>query len=101
MTVRQPVKDFVKLGPLPDSSVPEEKIALHEVFLMRIQKPVTDEEARLLSKCFGPDECYGGAWTLLHLIESAPNGAPVEHFTEQDLENEWVRFLKERRERAG
>ncbi|MFI6462174.1 hypothetical protein [Streptomyces sp. NPDC050538] len=30
-------------------------------------------EVRALVACFRPDDCYGVAWTLLHLIETGPN----------------------------
>jgi hypothetical protein len=92
MTIRQVVDDFVRLGPLPDSSAPEETIARHQSLLMRITRPVTDEEAAALISCFGPDECYGLAWTLLHLVESAPGGIPIKE-RPPETANEWVRRL--------
>jgi hypothetical protein len=46
---------------------------------------------------FGPDDCYGVAWTLLHLIESAP-GWPL-HDCLQDIRNEWTERLRLRAER--
>jgi len=92
MTMRNGVKDFTRLGALPDSSAPVEVIATHEVLLLKIERPVTDEEAAELVKCFGVDDCFGLAWTLLHLIESAPGGIPIKDApSEQD--NEWIRLL--------
>lgn len=41
--------------------------------LESISKPVTEQEAAALVTCFGPDDCYGVAWTLLHLIETSPH----------------------------
>ncbi|MFE7712020.1 hypothetical protein ACFU6I_41130 [Streptomyces sp. NPDC057486] len=32
-----------------------------------------DEEAHVLAECFGEDLCFGLAWNLLHLIETAPS----------------------------
>ena len=90
--MRQEVEEFLKLGQLPDSSEPEESIAHHQAKLMRIDRPVTDEEAAALIRCFGPDECYGLAWTLLHLIETAPGGIPVKE-EPPEKENEWIRRL--------
>lgn len=92
MAVRKAVEDFVQLGPLPDCSAPEEAIALHQIHLQRINPPATNEEAELLVKCFGPDDCYGLAWTLLHLIESAPGGSPVKVQPSAN-DNEWLRRL--------
>lgn len=48
-----------------------------EQALRAITKPVTDEEARLLVTCFGDDDCFGLAWTLLHVVETAPSPIPV------------------------
>jgi hypothetical protein len=36
MSVRQIVRDLVKLGPLPDSSAPDEIIAAHRVLLTQV-----------------------------------------------------------------
>ena len=98
MHIRKAVEDFVRLGPLPDSSAPEETIALHQVHLRRIEQPVADEEAALLVELFGPDDCFGLAWTLLHLIESAPGGTPIT-VEPKASDNEWIRRLWERSHR--
>lgn len=98
MTVRKTVDDFVRLGPLPDSNASEESIARHQVHLQRIKRPVTDEEAALLLGSFGPDDCYGLAWTLLHLIESAPSGIPLKHKPSLS-DNEWLCRLWDRSHR--
>lgn len=92
MSVRQEVREFVNLGPLPDASADEQVIAEHEAHLHAIVSPVTDDEAALLIRSFGPDDCYGLAWTLLHLIESAPGGAPIA-VEPDDTDNEWIRRL--------
>lgn len=92
MSVRDVVEDFVRQGPLPDWSASEEVIALRERQLRAIARPVTDEEAERLVGCFGPDDCYGLAWTLLHLIETAP-GARVVKVEPDPGANEWVRGL--------
>jgi len=99
MSVRQVVTDFVALGALPDSEASEEKIAEHQLCLTRIKRPVTDEEAALLVTCFGPDDCYGLAWTLLHLIETAPGGIPVRE-APAESDNEWVKRLWARSHRT-
>jgi hypothetical protein len=99
MSVRQAVADFVKLGPLPPSSEAEETIAKHQIHLAHIRRPISDEEAELLVRCFGPDECYGLAWALLHLVESAPGGIPVKT-APPESENEWIKRLWARSQRA-
>ena len=92
MPIRPEVSEFVALGPLPAASASEEVIARHERSLASIQGPVSDDEAALLITSFGPDDCYGVAWTLLHLIESAPGGVPVAAEPALDA-NEWLRRL--------
>lgn len=98
MGIRQEVEEFVRLGPLPDSNASEETIALHQGRLERIKRPVTDEEAALLINMFGPDDCYGLAWSLLHLIESAPGGSPIRSEPSSSA-NEWLRRLWDRSHR--
>ncbi|MFD5813979.1 hypothetical protein [Streptomyces sp. NPDC127038] len=71
--MRPQVQVFVADGPLPDWDASGEEIDRRVEQLEAIPKPVTGEEARALVTCFGPDDCYGVAWTLLHLIETAPN----------------------------
>ena len=71
--VRAQVRAFAELGPLPaEDTVEQDDLEERERLLHRISGPVTDDEARLLMDCFGVDNCYGLAWTLLHLIETAP-----------------------------
>ncbi|MYY81512.1 hypothetical protein GT044_09620 [Streptomyces sp. SID335] len=71
------MQTFVADGPLPDWDATEEEIDRRERRLAAISHPVTHEEAAALATCFGPDDCYGLAWTLLHLIETAPGPVPV------------------------
>jgi hypothetical protein len=72
--MRKAVEDFIALGPLPESSaVSESDLDRRVALLNAISRPVTDEEALALAQSFGPDECFGVAWSLLHLIETAPS----------------------------
>ena len=89
------VERLVQLGPFPSSSsatVP----ALQEVeaLLAKVQTPITDDEARALVRLFGPDDCFGLAWSLLHLVETSPSW-PIEDALE-DLRGEWIERLRER-----
>ncbi|MGV9341301.1 hypothetical protein [Streptomyces sp. NPDC003688] len=75
--IRPEVADFTALGRLPsEDGAPgealEEAVERAGVLLGLVERPVTDEEARALADCFGDDECFGVAWVLLHLIETAP-----------------------------
>ena len=73
--IRQPVVQLSKKGPLPSEvGATVESVREFQELIGRIDAPVSDDEARLLCKAFGPDEdsCYGLAWSVLHLVESAP-----------------------------
>jgi hypothetical protein len=99
--VRNQVERLVKMGPLPSeqesirNTTPVEK---YQQLLLSIAPPLTDEEACALTAIFGIDGCFGLGWTLLHLIETAPNW-PIEESL-RDVENEWIATLKNRAERG-
>ena len=98
--MRTEVVELSKLGPLPASDKP--RVALVKKFqdlITSIESPVSDEEARVLVTLFGPDECFGLAWALLHLIESAP-GWPIADSLESSS-GEWIDQLKQRLRNAG
>ncbi|MGO9483951.1 MAG: hypothetical protein ACLPX9_05125 [Rhodomicrobium sp.] len=98
--VREQVRNLIALGPMPDEhSTTEEQVEAFETRLSAIEKPVTDEEARALTKLFGPDTYYGLAWTMLHLVETAPSWPLKDCLT--DLSNEWIKRLRDRAERGG
>ncbi|MFJ9248623.1 hypothetical protein [Streptomyces sp. NPDC101776] len=92
--MRAEVRTFLTDGPLPDWDASEEEIDRRARQLDAIPKPVTGEEAQALVSCFGPDDCYGVAWTLLHLIETGPD--PVLTVRPAPDANEWQRRLYER-----
>jgi hypothetical protein len=98
--MRKAVQELVRMGPLPDcDTVEEEQLKTYEGLLSRVAPRVSDEEARSLVRLFGPDECYGLAWTLLYLIETAP-GWPL-HDCLKDDRNEWTERLRLRAERGS
>jgi len=98
--IREQVRRFCALGPLPAAKPADlRRLKEIEVALQSISAPVSNDEARLLVKQFGPDDCYGMAWTLIHLIETAP-GWPIDDCLE-NLSNEWVRRMKETAERSA
>ena len=94
MAIRREVRELVDAGVLPteDASIGEVENA--ERLPHGVVAPVSDEEAQALAKLFGPDNCFGLSWTLLHLIESAPN-ARNAHYTE-NIDNVWVALLNSR-----
>ncbi len=89
------VARFCDLGPLPAMEHADPvRMAELGAALHAIKRPIADEEALQLVDQFGPDECYGLAWTLLHLIETAP-GWPIEKCLTVP-KNEWQSRLKRR-----
>lgn len=98
--MRTEVKDLLVLGPLPASEhATAESLARFESALGSIVRPVAQDEATELATLFGPDDCFGLVWTLLHLVESAPDLKAV--LDRADASNTWVREMMERLDRAG
>ncbi|HEX8712325.1 MAG TPA: hypothetical protein VF730_10665 [Terracidiphilus sp.] len=99
--VRKEVEELRKMGPLPSEKESIESPSLvlerYQRLLLSIERPVTDEEAPILAGLFGVDECFEMAWTLTHLIETAPTWSAEEYF--ENPENEWVQLLKDREKR--
>ena len=89
------VERLAQIGPLPGSSTAAAPVLRElEALLGQVRTPVTDEEARVLVQLFGPDDCFGLAWSLLHLIETSP-GWPIEGAL-HGLNGKWIERLKER-----
>jgi hypothetical protein len=96
--MRKEVQELSNLGSLPDcETAEEEQLKRYESLLSSVTPPVSDAEARCLVHLFGLDECYGLAWALLYLIETAP-GWPL-HNCLQDIRNPWRERLRLRAER--
>jgi hypothetical protein len=71
--MREAVRKLAALGPMPSSqNANVQKIKEYQDLISSIAPPISDEEARALVGLFGPDECFGLGWSLLHLIESSP-----------------------------
>ena len=92
--MRTEVKEFIALGPLPSEDADPEQIDALERSLEAISAPVTDTEAEALIEAFGEDNCFGLAWSLVHLIETAPSPFPKEKPMERA--NKWAKHLYER-----
>jgi len=99
--VRKEIDELRKMGPLPSETEsirnPSPLLEKYQQLLLSIEKPVTDEEATVLAGVFGVDDCFGLAWTLAHLIETAPNWSAEEY--SDNAGNEWVQTLKDREKR--
>lgn len=92
---------LLEMGPFPvgDINTEPELTDAYQWLIESIQRPVTDDEARALITLFGPDDFFTLAWSLIHLIETAP-GWPLRDCLE-DTSNEWVQYLKRYAENAG
>ena len=102
--MRDEIKELAKMGPLPSCQVAmqtdlRDKIERYGKLIVSIRQPVTDEEARVLARLFGPDDCFELANSLVHIVESAP-GWPLRDCLE-DTSNEWIQTLRRRLENAG
>ena len=74
MSIRPEVQFVLEMGPLPSSDEAQvDDVDRRGSALNQIQPPLTQEEADELVRCFGPDECFGLGFMLLHLIETAPS----------------------------
>jgi hypothetical protein len=93
--IRAEVAELVGFGRFPASvDVDTSVIERQQNLLQRIVPPVSDTEARELVRLFGPDDYYGLAWTLVHLVEGAPHWPLVGCLL--DASNEWIMRLKTR-----
>jgi hypothetical protein len=93
--MRPEIKRLQLLGPLPsEDDATVDHLKLIEPLFKAISKPVSDDEARALVSLLGPDDCFGVAWSFVHLIETAPNW-PLRDCLD-DMGNGWVAILRER-----
>ena len=67
-----------------------------ETALKAIERPVSNQEAVALLSSFPSDEgsCFGLAWSILHLVETAPSW-PCQEARLQSA-NPWVKAMLER-----
>jgi hypothetical protein len=97
--IREEVTAFAALCPLPNSgSASIEQVSQIETALHRIDGPISHAEAMVLARCFGNDDLFGLAWTLLHLIETAP--LPLDLDSLQNDNNEWISLMRRRAQNA-
>ena len=76
--VRPEISSLRELGRFPSSAAADiETVGTIGDLLLSIKPPVTDEEARILVSLFGPDDLFGLAYAVIHLVETAP-GWPLE-----------------------
>lgn len=100
--IRDPIKELLKMGPFPcsDEVIQSNLVTLvdkYQQILSSIEKPVSDEEAKALTGIFGEDDFFGMCWTLVHLIETAPNWPLSDCLLNGS--NEWIETLRDRANR--
>jgi hypothetical protein len=85
------------MGILPSSAAEVKHILEWQEALQKIRAPLSDEEAVALISLFPAeeDDCFGLAWSLLHLIETAPHW-PIDKCLENTINNPWVILLRQR-----
>lgn len=96
------VSQLVDLGPLPDEEVAEvAQLQAFEFALAQVERPITGEEALALLSIFPSDDssCFGLAWSVLHLVETAP-GWPLAQ-ARLHATNPWVRTMLQRAASTG
>lgn len=99
--MREQIGKLIDLGPFPSAlGASVDQVLSYQLLIEQISPPLEDDEAKALIGIFGPDDFFGLAWTVLHLIETAPN-SPVTS-TPSDSGNEWVQriWLREQRGRT-
>lgn len=100
--MRAEVRELAEMGPLPANDAAAEDVVRLEEYqglLESIEKPVSDDEARVLIRLFGPDDCFGLSWALVHLVESAPGWPLFDDM--HDADGEWLQLLRDRAERGA
>ena len=92
--MRSEVLNLIALGQIPSSKSQISAIEAWQNAVQQVSFPITDEEAHALIKLFSSteDECYGLAWNLVHLVESAPQW-PLKSCL-QDTSNPWIIRLR-------
>ncbi|WP_146984133.1 hypothetical protein [Bradyrhizobium macuxiense] len=94
------IERLVQIGPLPSSIVATAPILQElDALLAKAQTPITDDEARALVRLFGPDDCFGLSWSLLHVIETSPSWPIADAL--RGLSGEWIDRLRERNGKAA
>lgn len=79
---------LISLGRFPtENEATDAQLRALEEALHAITFPTSIEEARALVSLFNVDDCFGLAWTLLHLVESCGQRV-IEREPASDA-NEW------------
>jgi hypothetical protein len=99
--MRSEISNLVGKGPLQSSKGSAQQITDWQVAIEKIKPPVSDEEAKALADLFPAteDDCFGLAWSLIHLVETSPHW-PLKQCLE-GRDNPWIELLRLRLRNAG
>src|SRR5262245_11640318 len=94
--MRAEIAHLLSKGPIPSSKGNVQQIKEWQEAFERITPPVSDEEAEALTGLFPPDDddCFGLAWSLIHLVETSPHW-PLQRCL-QDTNKPWIARLRRR-----
>ena len=100
--IRDSVREVLTHERLPSSDeaiADPSRLGNLQAAIEAIDPPVSDDEARALLGMLGDDECFGLAWALVHLIETAPSWPDWDAL--HVAPGEWPAFLEARAERGA
>ena len=95
------VQELIQLGPMPtdvEAEVDSTRVArwAHLLGQLVAEGGISDDEARSLADLFPSDDSdsFGLAWTLVHLVESAPSW-PIREAVDRSS-GPWAEILAQR-----
>lgn len=100
--IQDSINKLKLLGRMPDSSeddISSERIDEYVKYIKETQKPINEEEARILVTLFPEYELFGVESSLLHLFETVYNQISLntyEEIIESCPSEEWKETLQQR-----
>jgi hypothetical protein len=96
--IRPEVRTLAEFGPLGDEeSCPQGELEAIEDSYSRIERRLTLDEARILLPLLdrpSEDSLFGLAWSVLHLLETAPGWPPEELNSPRMDPRPWIERLR-------
>lgn len=95
------IKKMENLGPIPSYDDATEEILLEYAQLLKeVKRPVSNDDAMALIRLFSPDDIGGVNWTIIALVETAPDW-PLKSYLEAQPKSEDIDRLIKRAKNAG
>jgi hypothetical protein len=94
--MRPEVSNLVSKGPVPSAQGGVPQIKEWQEAFEKIKPPISDDEAKALIGLFpaSDDDCFGLAWSLIHVVETCPHWPLRECL--QDTDKPWLARLRQR-----